>query len=148
VHIGVVSSNMGAGMGAMGGNCGAGLGDRGLLWGNDPNDLTASVAPGSAAAQDPNNPIVDGCGLLPGARWIEDVARPDGEDGRQRNYSGRQLKTCSLAWPRPWEATAAKSSTYCKPLERLSFPNPISIPPTTAFCGPTPTSSSFSSRPR
>jgi hypothetical protein len=92
VHIGVVSSNMGAGMGAMGGNCGAGLGDRGLLWGNDPNDLTASVAPGSAAAQDPNNPIVDGCGLLPGARWIEDVARPDGEDGRQRNYSGRAIE--------------------------------------------------------
>jgi hypothetical protein len=92
VHIGVVSSNMGAGMGAMGGNCGAGLGDRGLLWGNDPNDLTASVAPGSAAATNPNNPIADGCGLLPGARWIEDVARPDGEDGRQRNYSGRAIE--------------------------------------------------------
>jgi hypothetical protein len=92
VHIGVVSSNMGAGMGAMGGNCGAGLGDRGLLWGNDPNDLTASVAPGSAAATNPNNPIADGCGLLPGARWIEDVARPDGEDGLQRNYSGRTIE--------------------------------------------------------
>ena len=92
VHIGVVSSNMGAGMGAMGGNCGAGLGDRGLLWGNDPNDLTASVAPGSAAATNPNNPIADGCCLLPGARWIEDVARPDGEDGLQRNYSGRTIE--------------------------------------------------------
>jgi hypothetical protein len=92
VHIGVVSSNMGAGMGALGGNCGVGLGDRGLLWGNDPNDLTASVAPGSAAAQDPNNPIVDGCGLAPGARWIEDIASPDGTDGRQRNYSGRSLE--------------------------------------------------------
>jgi len=92
VHIGVVSSNVGAGMGALGGNCGAGLGDRGLLWGNDPNDLTASVAPGSAAAQDPNNPIVDGCGLAQGARWIEDIASPDGADGRQRNYSGRSLE--------------------------------------------------------
>jgi hypothetical protein len=92
VHIGVVSSNVGAGMGAMGGNCGVGLGDRGLLWGNDPNDLTASVAAGSVAATDPNNPIADGCGLLLGARWIEDVARPDGEDGRQRNYSGRTIE--------------------------------------------------------
>jgi hypothetical protein len=92
VLIGVVSSNMGAGMGAMGGNCGSGLGDRGLLWGNDPNDLTASVAAGSAAATDPNNPIADGCGLQPGARWIEDVARPDGEAGRQRNYSGRTIE--------------------------------------------------------
>jgi hypothetical protein len=92
VHIGVVSSNMGAGMGALGGNCGVGLGDRGLLWGNDPNDLAASVAAGSIAATDPNNPIVDGCGLAPGARWIEDVASPDGADGRQRNYFGRSLE--------------------------------------------------------
>jgi len=50
VHIGVVSSNMGAGNGAMGGNCGNGLGDRGLLWGNDPTDMTASVADGSPYA--------------------------------------------------------------------------------------------------
>jgi hypothetical protein len=92
VHIGVVSSNMGAGMGALGGNCGVGLGDRGLLWGNDPNDLTASVAAGSIAATDPNNPIADGCGLAPGARWIEDIASPNGADGRQRNYSGRSLE--------------------------------------------------------
>ena len=92
VHIGVVSSNMGAGMGAMGGNCGVGLGDRGLLWGNDPNDLTASVAAGSVAATNANNPIADGCGLLPGARWIEDGASPDGTGGRQRNYSGRTIE--------------------------------------------------------
>jgi len=80
VHIGVVSSNMGAGNGAMGGNCGTGLGDRGLLWGNDPNDLTASVAVGSAYT-----PTIPGCGLNPGARWIEDIQAPNGI-GRTRNY--------------------------------------------------------------
>jgi hypothetical protein len=78
VHIGVVSSNMGAGNGAMGGNCGNGLGDRGLLWGNDPNDLTASVAAGSAYT-----PTIPGCGLFLGARWIEDIQTPT---GRIRNY--------------------------------------------------------------
>ena len=87
VHIGVVSSNMGAGNGAMGGNCGNGLGDRGLLWGNDPNDMTASVADGSAAATDPNQPLItSGCGLNIGQRWIEDIQDPNGT-GRIRNYS-------------------------------------------------------------
>jgi hypothetical protein len=80
VHIGVVSSNMGAGNGAMGGNCGSGLGDRGLLWGNDPNDLTASVAAGSA-----NTPTLPGCGLNLGQRWIEDIQDPN-NPGRIRNY--------------------------------------------------------------
>jgi hypothetical protein len=80
VHIGVVSSNMGAGNGAMGGNCGNGLGDRGLLWGNDPNDLTASVAPGSAYTVTPA-----GCGLNSGARWISDIQDPN-NPGRIRNY--------------------------------------------------------------
>ena len=80
VHIGVVSSNMGAGNGAMGGNCGNGLGDRGLLWGNDPNDLTASVATGSAYPVTPA-----GCGLNSGARWIEDIQDPNNA-GRIRNY--------------------------------------------------------------
>jgi hypothetical protein len=87
VHIGVVSSNMGAGNGAMGGNCGNGLGDRGLLWGNDPNDLTASVANGSAAAADPNHPLIaSGCGLNVGQRWIEDIQDPNGT-GRIQNYT-------------------------------------------------------------
>jgi hypothetical protein len=82
VHIGVVSSNMGAGNGAMGGNCGNGLGDRGLLWGNDPNDLTASVAAGSAYT-----PTVPGCGLNLGSRWIVDIQNPDPNNpGRTRNY--------------------------------------------------------------
>jgi len=80
VHIGVVSSNMGAGNGAMGGNCGNGLGDRALLWGNDPNDLTASVAAGSAYT-----PAFPGCGLNLNARWIEDTQDPN-NPGRIRNY--------------------------------------------------------------
>ncbi|HJX64057.1 MAG TPA: hypothetical protein VJ860_08900 [Polyangia bacterium] len=80
VHIGVVSSNMGAGNGAMGGNCGNGLGDRGLLWGNDPNDMTASVAAGSAYPVTPA-----GCGLNLGARWISDIQDPN-NPGRIRNY--------------------------------------------------------------
>ncbi|MGB8297423.1 MAG: hypothetical protein WCG85_18505 [Polyangia bacterium] len=86
VHIGVVSSNMGAGNGAMGGNCGMGLGDRGLLWGNDPNDLAASVAAASPYANDPSHPLsIPGCGLFLGARWIEDVQSFAGT-GRIQNY--------------------------------------------------------------
>ncbi|MGB8298622.1 MAG: hypothetical protein WCG85_24615 [Polyangia bacterium] len=80
VHIGVVSSNMGAGNGAMGGNCGTGLGDQGLLWGNDPNNMIASVAAGSAYT-----PSFPGCGLNPGARWIEDTQDPN-NPGRIQNY--------------------------------------------------------------
>jgi hypothetical protein len=53
------------------------LGDRGLLWGNDSNNPIASVA------APPNN----GCGLNPGARWIEDIESPDGI-GRIKNYTG------------------------------------------------------------
>jgi hypothetical protein len=47
VHIGVISSDMGAGSDNIGGNCSRVLGDRGLLWGNDPNNPIASVAPGN-----------------------------------------------------------------------------------------------------
>jgi len=92
VHIGVVSSNMGAGNGAMGGNCGNGLGDRGLLWGNDPTDMTASVADGSPYATDPNHPLIaSGCGLNVGQRWIEDTQDPN-NPGRIRNYTNLQLQ--------------------------------------------------------
>jgi len=89
VHIGVVSSNMGAGNGAMGGNCGNGLGDSGLLWGNDPTDMTASVADGSPYATDPNHPLIaSGCGLNVGQRWIEDIQNPDPNiPGRVQNYT-------------------------------------------------------------
>ena len=87
VHIGVVSSDMGAGSEGAGVNCARVLGDRGLLWGNDTNNMTASVAAGSTAASDPNHPLsADGCGLNKGARWIVDIAKPDGT--RNQNYAG------------------------------------------------------------
>ncbi|HJX63286.1 MAG TPA: VWA domain-containing protein, partial [Polyangia bacterium] len=77
VHIGVVSSDMGAGTQPAGDNWRL-LGDRGLLWGNDPSPgAIATVAGGTT----------DGCGLNSGARWIEDIQNPYGF-GRQRNYTG------------------------------------------------------------
>jgi hypothetical protein len=91
VHIGVVSSNMGAGNGAMGGNCGNGLGDMGLLWGNDSVNTIASVAANGSyfANPDPSNPppalIAPGCGLYDGQRWIEDIQNPN-QAGRIQNY--------------------------------------------------------------
>ena len=81
VHIGVVDSDMGAGNGSLGGNCGRVLGDRGLLWGNDPNNPIASVAANGASPQ------ANGCGLNSGARWIEDIQNPNGF-GRIQNYTG------------------------------------------------------------
>ncbi len=92
VHIGVVSSNMGAGNGAMGGNCGNGLGDMGLLWGNDSSNAIASVAANGNyfANPDPNNPpaplIAPGCGLNDGQRWISDIQRIAPLVGRDQNY--------------------------------------------------------------
>jgi hypothetical protein len=79
LHIGVVSSDMGAGGEGIGGNCNVVLGDRGLLWGNDPTPgVRATVAGGTT----------NGCGLNSGARWIEDIQAPNGAAGRQMNYSG------------------------------------------------------------
>jgi hypothetical protein len=93
VHIGVVSSNMGASNGAMGGNCGNGLGDMGLLWGNDPTNMIASVADGSPYATDPTHPLIaSGCGLYLGQRWIEDIQMPAPATGRQRNYDSTSLQ--------------------------------------------------------
>ena len=87
LHIGVVSSDMGAGSQGIGGNCNTVLGDRGLLWGNDPTPgVRATVAPGSQWAIAAG--ITDGCGLNSGARWIEDIQMPNGGVGRQVNYSG------------------------------------------------------------
>ncbi|MGO9289129.1 MAG: hypothetical protein ACLQIJ_10290 [Polyangia bacterium] len=93
VHIGVISSDMGAGSDNIGGNCSRFLGDRGLLWGNDPNNQIASVAPGNtlystAAGQISTYPTPNGCGLQQGARWIIDVANANGA-GRTQNYTGQ-----------------------------------------------------------
>ena len=92
VHIGVISSDLGAGSDNIGGNCSRVLGDRGLLWGNDPNNPIASVAPGNtlystAAGQISTYPTPNGCGLNSGARWIIDVANANGT-GRTQNYTG------------------------------------------------------------
>jgi hypothetical protein len=89
VHIGVISSDMGSGSDPIGQNCKRVLGDRGLLWGNDPNNFIASVAPNSPYANDPNHrPLATpGCGLHTGQRWISDVADPNG-NGRVKNYDG------------------------------------------------------------
>jgi len=76
VHIGVVSSDMGAGTQPAGGNWRF-LGDRGLLWGNDPAPGAIATVAGGAT---------DGCGLDPGARWIENVETLEG--GRRKNYAG------------------------------------------------------------
>ena len=96
VHIGVISSDMGAGSEGIGGNCDVPLGDRGLLWGNVPTTsaacdssapVRATVAAGSCWALAQNPPITNGCGLNSGARWIEDIQNPNGV-GRQQNYTG------------------------------------------------------------
>ena len=86
VHIGVISSDMGAGSDPIGINCARVLGDRGLLYGNDPHNSLASVAPNA----DPNqggHPQPNGCGLHSGQRWISDIANPTGA-GRIKNYDG------------------------------------------------------------
>jgi hypothetical protein len=78
IHIGVVSTDVGAGLGAAGGDCSSPLGDQGLLWGNDPTPGALATVAGT-----PSN----GCGLMEGVRWIEDRMCPDGSR-RHRNYRG------------------------------------------------------------
>jgi len=60
------------------------------LWGNDPNNPIASVAPSQSAIYNatytPTAAPTNGCGLASGARWISDVANPAG--GRTQNYTG------------------------------------------------------------
>ena len=85
VHIGVISSDMGAGSEPLGVNCMV-LGDRGLLYGNDPNNPLASVAP-TADPMRGGHPDPNGCGLHSCQRWISDVANPNGL-GRVKNYDG------------------------------------------------------------
>ena len=86
VHIGVISSDMGAGSEGIGVNCKRVLGDRGLLYGNDPNNPLASVAPNADPDQG-GHPDPNGCGLHSGQRWISDIANPNGT-GRIKNYDG------------------------------------------------------------
>jgi hypothetical protein len=88
VHIGVITSDFGAGGGEMGSNCGIPLGNRGLLWGNDSSaNAIAGLGNGNNQFATVAGGTSKGCGLNPGVRWIEDVQYPDGS-GRQKNYSG------------------------------------------------------------
>lgn len=96
VHIGVVSSDMGAG------NAGRWLGDRGLLWGNDPSPGAIATVGGA------------GCGLDPGARWIEDVLKLDGS-GRSQNYTGVLADVFSCMA----QAVGFGGSVYPQPLQAL-----------------------------
>jgi hypothetical protein len=96
IHVGVVSSDFGAGGGELGSNCGTPLGNRGLLWGND-NSATAT---GGIDAKSGYNQfatvanISGACGLHQGARWIEDIQNPNGA-GRQKNYDGTLVDSFS-----------------------------------------------------
>lgn len=83
VHIGVVSSDVGAGGGEAGGNCSVVLGNQGILWGNDPDADPDAQANKYATLKNINN----GCGMNMGARWIQDIRGVDGVT-RDRNYTG------------------------------------------------------------
>jgi len=94
LHVGVISSDMGAGAGEAGGNCSVVLGNRGLLWGNDSStdalaglssmyNQFATVAVANAAGATNSA----GCGLTAGARWISDIQNADGAT-RTKNYTG------------------------------------------------------------
>jgi hypothetical protein len=78
LRLGVISTDLGAGQGAVGGDCGAGLGDQGLLWGHDPSPGALATVAG---------PPGNGCGLMKGVRWIEHRICPDGSK-HYRNYEG------------------------------------------------------------
>jgi hypothetical protein len=78
MHIGIVSTDLGAGGGEAGGDCAVPLGDRGLLWGNDPTPGARATVAGETS---------QGCGLATGARWIETQRCPDG-DRSVVNYKG------------------------------------------------------------
>jgi hypothetical protein len=89
IHIGVISSDVGAGATGAGGNCSVLLGNKGILWGNDPN-----VDPGYANNQYASiaNVVASngykGCGMNANARWLEDIQNPSGGVGRTKNYLG------------------------------------------------------------
>lgn len=78
LHIGVISTDVGAGEGQAGGDCSSPMGDQGLLWGNDPTPGALASVAGSPG---------HGCGLAQGVRWIGDRICPSG-NVRHRNYQG------------------------------------------------------------
>jgi hypothetical protein len=95
IHIGVISSDFGAGGGELGANCGIPLGNRGLLWGND--NSTAAMAGISEVGYNQFATvanIANGCGLDQGARWISDIQNAVGA-GRVKNYTGNLIDVFS-----------------------------------------------------
>jgi hypothetical protein len=88
VHVGVISSDMGAGATEAGGNCSVLLGNRGKLWGNDPTvEPTVDYNEFATVKHLKNAAGADGCGMNTGTRWIEDIQNDDGLT-RQKNYQG------------------------------------------------------------
>jgi hypothetical protein len=88
LHIGVISSDMGAGGGELGANCGIPLGNRGLLWGNDNSaSALAGVTENYYNQFATVANLSNGCGLNQGARWIADIQNTAGA-GRVKNYTG------------------------------------------------------------
>jgi hypothetical protein len=88
LHIGVISSDMGAGAGEAGGNCSVVLGNQAILWGNDPSANPSSERNKYATVQNLATAAGNaGCGMNSGARWIEDLQDGTG-GGRSKNYVG------------------------------------------------------------
>jgi hypothetical protein len=87
LHIGVISSDLGAGGGELGANCGIPLGNRGLLWGNDSSENALNGVKDYSNQFATVAKMSNGCGLSQGARWIQDI-RSTATSGRMRNYSG------------------------------------------------------------
>jgi len=114
LHIGVISSDMGAGSES---NCDP-LGDRGLLWGNVKDATRATVAPGSKWATDTATHalITDGCGLNEGERWIVDVGNANGV-GRTQNYG--QGKTLTDVFSCLATAIGTKGCGYAHQLQSV-----------------------------
>jgi hypothetical protein len=87
LHIGVISSDMGAGATEAGGNCSVLLGNEGILWGNDLNaDPSKDNNQFATVRKLKNAAGADGCGMNSGTRWIEDLLSADGT--RTKNYKG------------------------------------------------------------
>jgi len=91
VHIGVVSSNMGAGNGAMGGNCGNGLGDRAFC--GQRSHRHDRVGRGRQSLRDRSKPPFDRLWLRPQCWSTLDRRHPGSQQsGRIRNYTNLQLQ--------------------------------------------------------
>jgi hypothetical protein len=88
LHVGVISSDFGAGQGEAGGNCSVVLGNQGILWGNDLTEDPLSQSNKYATTKNISDLVGNlGCGMAEGARWIENVQSSIGLE-RRKNYRG------------------------------------------------------------